>query len=309
MPAFEAPPVAVMEIEEVEPDLEPVPMATRVGTAVRIGSWVGAALGIVGFLVATMTWAPAAVIPAEGAAVAVEVSPDTVLIAIAAVSVVFGAIVASFSRAATSWRDPAMELSGRRSTTAWLGAGLGLVLGLAAGGVLTGALATPVGEDGAFVHLPVLGTVIVMVIGGAVLGALTAALPQLLGTPVAVAEEEAAEVEDVRKRLGATLSVPLTGFLLLLFLVLPFAYILIQSNHLTANGAAAVAVITAGGILGFAALSGNRPHVRITFGELMVAVIGIGTVLLLVIAVLVFRDNGQHEEAGTTETAAVVSVL
>jgi len=309
IPAFEQAAVAVMEVvEEEKPKLDPVPMAKRVGTAVRVGSWVGAALGVVGFLVASMTWAPAAIIPEEGAAVAVEVSPNAALIAIAAVSVVFGAIVASFSRAATSWRDPAMALSGRKSTTAWLGAAVGLLLGVAAGGLLTGSMATPVGEEGEFVHLPVLATMIVMIIGGAILGALTAALPQLLGTPVAVADEEAAETESVRKRLGATISVPALGAVLLLGLVLPFAYILIQSNHLTSNGAALVAIITAGGILGFAALSGNRPNVRITFGEMMVAVIGIGTVLLLVLAVLAFRDNGEHEDAAP-ETAAIVQQI
>src|SRR5690606_40318524 len=72
IPAFEQAAVAVMEVvEEEKPKLDPVPMAKRVGTAVRVGSWVGAALGVVGFLVASMTWAPAAIIPEEGAAVAV----------------------------------------------------------------------------------------------------------------------------------------------------------------------------------------------------------------------------------------------
>jgi MFS family permease len=271
---------------------------------------VGAALGVVGFLVATMTWAPAAIIPSEGAGVAVEVSPTTVLLAITAVSVVFGAVVASLSRAATSWRDPAMELSGKKSTTAWVGAAIGLVLGAAAGGLLTGAIATPVGEDGAFVHLPVLATLIVMVIGGAVLGAVTAAVPQVVGVPVAIAEDEIEETENVRKRLGATVGVPVLGAVLLAVLVLPFAYLLIQSNHLTANGASIVAIVTAGGILGFAALSGNKPNVRISFGELLVAVIGIGTVILLIVTVLVVRGKGHESaEEHAAESAAVVSVL
>ncbi len=307
-PATEAAPATVAVLDEPEEELEPVALGARVKTATRVGSWVGAALGLVGFLVATMSWAPAAIIPEEGAAVAIEISPSTALIAIAAVSVVFGAIVASISRAATTWRDPAMGLTGKRTTTAWIGAGVGLVLGFIAGGLLTGTFATPVDEEGLFVHLPVLATLIVMLVGGAVLGAVTASVPQFLGTPVAVAESELAETARMRSRLGATLGVPLAGLLILGLLVLPFAYILLQSNHLTSNGAALVAIIAAGGILGFSALSGNRPNVRISMGELMVAVVGVGTVLLIILAVLVFRDGGSHEAEEPAESAAVVWV-
>lgn len=309
-PAFEPAAVAVVETESPETELVPVPMGIRVRTAVRIGAWIGAALGLAGFLVATMSWAPAAIIPEEGASVAVETNPTTALIAIAAVSVVFGAIVAALSRAATSWRDPAMGLSSSKTSTAWIGAGIGLLLGVAAGGLLTGTFATPVGEDGAFVHLPVLATLTVMVVGGAALGAITAATPQLLGIPMAVAAEERQETEAVKSRLAATVGVPLTGLVILVALVLPFAYILLQSNHLTSNGAALVAVIAAGGILGFAALSGNRPHMRIRTGELLVAVVGIGTVLLLVLAVLVFSsDEHPSEDEDAAETTAAVQLL
>lgn len=309
MPAPDLAPVAVAVIAEPAVEMEPVALGTRVKTATRVGSWVGAALGLVGFLVATMAWAPAAIIPEEGASVAIEASPSTALIAIAAVSVVFGAIVASISRAATTWRDPAMGLTSKRTTTAWIGAGIGLVLGFIAGGLLTASFATPVDEEGLLVHLPVLATLIVMLVGGAVLGAMTAAVPQLLGTPVAVAEDDQSETEVMRNRLGSTVGIPLAGVLLLAVLVLPFAYILIQSNHLTSNGAALVAIVTAGGILGFAALSGNRPNVRISMGELMVAVVGIGTVLLIILAVLAFRDDGSHEEDEAAESAAVVWVV
>lgn len=308
-PAMEAAPTTVAVLDEPAEELEPVALGIRVKTATRVGSWVGAALGLVGFLVATMSWAPAAIIPEEGSGVAIEVSPSTALIAIAAVSVVFGAIVASISRAATAWRDPAMDLRGQRTTTAWIGAGVGLVLGFIAGGLLTGTFATPVDEEGLLVHLPVLATLIVMLVGGAVLGAVTAAVPQLLGTPVAVADSDLAETERVRSRLGATIGVPLAGLLILGLLVLPFAYILLQSNHLTSNGAALVAIIAAGGILGFSALSGNRPNVRISMGELMVAVVGVGTVLLIILAVLVFRDGESHEAEEPAESAAVVWVL
>ena len=83
---------------------------------------------------------------------------------------------------------------------------------------------------------------------------------------------------------------------------------LIQSNHLGANGAAIVAILTSGGILGFASLAGSRPQMRISFGELMVAVAGIGVVLVIIIAVLFYSGQDDHSEEGGEE-AAVVSLI
>lgn len=113
----------------------------------------------------------------------------------------------------------------------------------------------------------------------------------------------------MRTRLRQAIGVPLAGLILLALLVLPFAYALLQSNHLTANGAAVVAIITAGGILGFAALSGNRPNVKVSLGELMVAVVGVGTVLLILLAVLAFRASDHDDDPGEDPESAVAWVI
>lgn len=313
---MEAPPQAaeppVVETVAWEPEvvdpLEPVPLVERVRTAVRVGAWTGAGLGLFGFLVAAAFWAPGAAVLPDGGPPVVRVSPNSVMIGIALVSILFGAVVAALSRAAASWRDPAMQLSGSRSSTAWVGAGIGLVLGVAAGALL-GGLGTPIeGSEEGLTQLPVMTAMVVMLAGGALLGAITAAIPQIFGTPLAVDDEELSEAATVRRRLGDAIGIPLAGLVLLATLVLPFAYALIQSNHLTSNGAAVVAIITAGGILGFAALAGTKPHIRITFGELMVAVIGVGTVLLILLVVLAFR-SADHEEAEPGTKTPSVSIL
>lgn len=283
-------PVAAPVVEPApEVELTPVALAIRLKTAIRVGAWTGAALGLVGFVVASVGWAGTAAMPPDSGPV-VQVDQTGVLIGVALMSILFGAVVASVSRAVTGWTDPAMELTGSKTRTAWVGAALGLVLGLVAGVMLTSGFGTEVEGAEGLVELPVLPTLFVMLIGGAVLGAVTAAVPQLLGTPVAVEDQE--EVETVRTRLTNAISVPLAGIFLLLLLVLPFAFVLLQSNHLAPGGAAIVAILTAGGILGFASLSGTKPQMRISFGELMVAVIGLGTVLLIVIAVL-FQVGGE----------------
>jgi hypothetical protein len=284
--------------------LEPVALSTRVKTAVRVGAWTGAALGVVGFLVSTAFWAPnTTVLPDSGPVV--QINPNSVILGVALVSVLFGAIVAGLSRAATAWTSPAMQLANSKAGTAWLGALIGLILGVVAGAMLN-AFGTPVeGSDPALVQMPVLPTLLVMVLGGAVLGALTALVPQVLGVPVAVDESDAEEVAAVKGRLGNAISIPLAGLLLLALLVLPFAYTLIESNHLApGTGGAIVAIVAASGILGFAALAGSRPEMRISFGDLMVAVIGIGVVLIIIISVLFATQSEEHSEDEAPEAVA-----
>lgn len=314
-PAEQVPPSPTLEVptkvpEPVEPEveLEPVPLGDRVRAAVRVGAWTGAALGLVGFLVAGAYWAPNAIFLEESGVVVVA-SELGVMIGVALISILFGAIVAGMSRSAVSWVSPAMELSMFKPATGWIGAGVGLVLGLIAGGVLTG-LGTPVEGSEGLIQLPVLTTLIIMLLGGAVLGGFTAAIPQLLGTPVAIEEEEVEEVSTVKERLGNAVGIPLVGVALLALLVLPFAYLLIQSNHfLPRVGAAVVGILTAAGILGFAALAGNRPQMRISLGDAMVAVAGIGAVLIVILAVLFYSGADEHQGEEDSSEVAVVRVI
>ena len=307
-----APPVTVAPIAETfapesEPEtpLEPVSVGQRIKTAVRVGAWTGAGLGLIAFFFASAFWADStAVLPDEGPIV--QVQTRGVVIGVALVSVLFGAIVAGFSRAAASWSNPAMQLSGSKSSTPWIGAILGLILGIVAGVVLT-SLGTEIEGSEGLIQLPVLSTLAVMLIGGAALGAITSVVPQLLGTPVAVDESDQVEVEEVRGRLGNAIGIPMVALILLVLLVVPFGYILIQSSHLTTGGASIVGILTASGILGFAALAGSKPEMKISFGDLLWAIIGLGTVLVIILAVLFY--TGADDEGGSEEHAAVVQLI
>ncbi len=309
-PVIEMPALVEEVIVEAESEvpLEPVSMGRRIKTAVRVGAWTGAALGLVGFLVASAFWADtAAMISDTGPIVQVDVTG--VLVGAALVSIFFGAIVAGMSRAAAASTDPAMQLSGSKASTAWIGAAMGLILGVVAGVLLTSGFGTEIEGSGGLTQLPVLATLAVMLVGGAILGAVTSLVPQLFGTPVAVADSDGEETTTVRKRLGNAVSIPMSAAVILLVLVLPFAYILIQSNELTSGGAAIIAILVASGILGFAALAGSQPQMKISGGDLLVAVAGIGTVLLILIAVLLFNSDAEHDEGSAEENATAVVQL
>jgi MFS family permease len=293
---------------EPEKVYEPVPIGRRFRTAIRVGAWTGAGLGIVGFVVATAGWAANATVVGEDTfTTVIQANTNTVIIGAALVSLVFGAVAASLSRAAASWANPGMQLSNSPRSTAWIGALIGLLLGVIAGAVLTSGFGTPVEGVEGMAQLPVLPTLAVMLIGGAALGGLTAAITQGLGVPVSVPEADGEEVRQVRGRLGAALAIPLTGLILLLVLVLPFAWALIESNHLTSGGAAIVGILTASGILAFATLGGSKPNMKLTFRDVMVAVIGIGTVVVFILAVLfaMSPDEETEQPAADHEAARV----
>ena len=308
-PAAEPAAAAVLVEPEPEIVLEPVPLRRRVRTAMRVGAWTGAGLGLIGFVVASNWWAATAtVIGEESFTPVIQVDSNAVVIGAALISIVFGAVIASLSRAAASWANPGMQLSNSPSSTAWIGALIGILLGVVAGAVLTGLGTSVEGAEGV-VQLPVLATIGVMAIGGAILGALTAAVTQAIGVPVAVPDGSGEEIDSVRQRLRFAFGIPLTALILLLILVLPFAWALLESEELGTGGAAVIGILTAAGILGFASLAGTKPNIKLSFGEVMVAVIGIGTVIVFILAVMFARSPDEEPEEPAAEPEAGITLV
>lgn len=303
--------VAIAEplvVEKVEVP-EPVPLGQRVKTAGRIGAWTGSLLGVLGALLAS-PWllTAASLLGSEGDfSPSVLVTGSRFVLATALLSVVFGLIVANLSRTLTGWLRPGAALEGRNGVTHLIGAGIGLVLGLGAGSVLATAFGVPVEGSEGLVELSVLPALIVVLIGGALLGWITAALVQVVGVPASLSEGESHEVDAVRSRLGSAIGVPLAGVIALSVLVLPFAYVLIKSNHMASGGAAAIAILASASILLIACLSASRPGMKIRRSEFVVALGGIGVVILIIVAVFLARSEPVHEEEATPPTEAAAS--
>lgn len=303
IPTVEATPVSAVAIaepllvEEVEHH-EPVALGQRVRTAGRIGAWTGSLLGLMGAVMAS-TWllTAASLDGVEGDfSPSVLVTGSRFVLGAALLSVLFGVIVATLSRTLTGWLHPGAALAGHHGVTRLIGAGTGLVLGMAAGSVLTSAFGVPVEGTEGVVALPVLSALIGVLLGGAALGWITAALVQVVGVPASLFESESEEVSAVRARLGSAIAIPLAGIIALFVLVVPFAYVLIQSNHMASGGASVLAIIVSASILGIAGVSASRPGMRIRTGEFVVALGGIGVVILIIVAVFLARSEGDHEE-------------
>ena len=292
-----------------EPDVEPLVLGERLRIAGRIGAWTGATLGFLGFVMAS-TWmlSAASVAGEEGAfSPAVEVTTSRFVLGVALMSIVFGIVVAAFSRTATGWVSPGGRLEGKAASTVVWGGVLGLVLGLGAGAVMVSAFSEPLEGVEGMASMRLVPSAIVVLIGGAVMGWLTALVIQLMGVPAGVDESQSAEISEVRGRLAAAVRIPVAAALLLGILVLPLGITFIRSNELASGGASLLAIVAAGAILGIAAISASRPTMSITFGEFLVAVAGIGTVVLIIFAVLHARSEPEPAEHDTEHTAEEVT--
>ncbi|HJU52308.1 MAG TPA: hypothetical protein VJ815_08255 [Acidimicrobiia bacterium] len=298
--------------ETVEPEEEAVParpLRDRISVAGRVGFWSGVLLGVLGLLAASPWTLPnASVMGEEG-----DFSPALILergrliLVTALFSVLFGAIVASLSRTLAGWVQNGGGLSGRGRTSALLGAVLGGVLGLGAGAALA-SFGQPVENAPELIQLPVVAAIFVVMIGGGVLGWVVAAVVQVLGVPTGVRDEETEEVTRVQSRLTGAIAVPLAGILALALLVLPLAVVLIRSNHLASGGAAILAIIASASILAIASLSASRPGMRISRGEFLLALGGIGIVVMIVFAVMLARNpDALHEAEEATATEETVA--
>ena len=296
-------------LPEPEPEVEPAPLRSRVRVAGRIGALAGSALGLIAALVASPWLLPgASVIGEEGSfQPAVEVSPGMFILGAVLLSVLFGLIVASLARTVPGWIDPGMALGGSARVTALAGIGSGVVLGALGGGLVTSAFSTPIEGSEGRVVLPLLTALLLALIGGAVLGWVTAVFVQLIGIPAPLLRAAPQEVVQVRSRLGTAISVPLAGILALLVLVLPFAIVLIESNHLASGGASLLAILTAVSILTISGLAASRPGMKITRGEFLLALTGIGVVVTIIVAVFLARSSPhEEEEAAASGEAATV---
>jgi MFS family permease len=284
---------AAARVQVLEHELEPAPLAERVRVAAMVGAVLGLALGVVLALAASpLVLDRATVTGEEPFAAGVEVTLTWLMVVTAVASAVFGSVIAIASRLVPGWLNPSMNLRGSVGGSAWMGGLIGAVLGAIAAPILSG-LAGETIETG--IVLSVRGAFLVLLLGGALLGAVVASAVQLVGEPLvfpAGVEEESAVVKH---RLTGGILIPVAGLAAIALLVLPFALLLLEYH----SAAPVLALAAAGGILSFAFLAAYRPGLRVTRGEFILAAGGIGIVLLIIVLAFLYLfgpEEGHSEE-------------
>ncbi|HEY5578694.1 MAG TPA: hypothetical protein VIL12_03275 [Acidimicrobiia bacterium] len=311
-PPAPAPIVVEIVVEEEEP-LEVPPLRERARSPAALGSLVGLILGLAGLLLAS-PWLIGAgsSIPGEDPSPAWLVSPFAVVVAAGAISIIFGGLVAVLARSLPTYAHPGARLVTSTLGSFGVGAVVGVLLGAAAAAVLLGALGesleiTVEGEPAARTLLPMLESLLVILVGGAALGAASAVAPHVVGMPVALRGEAAEEPTTVRRRMSTAVVAPVTAVIVIGVLVVSFSRVLLAWPQF----APVVATLMAVAILGFGSLLRMQPGTRLRRGDVYAAISGIAVIFIVIIAVLVTfvgTDEPQGEEGGS-ESGAVVRLF
>ncbi len=301
-PEIELTPTAVM-VDLLEP-VEAAPLGARVGVAGRTGALIGAVAAVLVALFSS-SW----MLPRSGATeveggfdMIAEVISGWVIVGSALIGIAVGLAIAATTRVLAGLAAPGMRLVSSSFVTAAVGAISGGLFGALIGAVVVGS-GSASELDPTIQVVPVLGSLLTLVVGWVIGGWAIGALVQSLGVPAGVDALESEESSVVRRRLVSAYAIPATAALAIALFVIPLALIFIEFPSF----APVLAGIVALGILGFASLSASRPGMRISTGEFIAAVAGIGVVLLIIVSVLLVQGGGGHgdEEGGETGTEQV----
>ena len=290
----------VDEDEETEP-VEPAPLGARIRLGVRIGGALGALLGLLTLVAeAPLVLGRMSQTTISGGP-AVEVTWTSVA-ATAAIWAVTGAIITLVARGAGRFWSPAYETDTTMFGSVLSGGFVGLVLGCGLGGVLFATAESSLSGTKLISIGPTM--VVGMVAASALLGALVGGIAQAMAQPAALAGHDAEDAETVRRRLGDALLFPVTATVLILVIVVSFGSLLLRFSGF----APLIAILVAIGTLAFASMMASRPNLRVTRNEVLVAMAGVGVVLLMIalIAASMATDHGE-EEAPTDHAVMVVS--
>jgi len=233
----------------------------------------------------------------------VEVVPGWVVIGYGLLSLLAGALVAGTSRGVTGWYGPGMKLSTPLRRTLLIGCAVGLAGGALVGSVIIGAGTASEAVEGVTV-VPVLSGIVWSVLGWTAGGALIGLLVQALGVPVGMSEGERAEAAEVGGRLGGAFALPAVALVTSVALVGALGYLFIAFP----SWAPLLAILVAGGILGFAGLTASRPGMHVTAGQLVVALLGLGVVVVVLVAIFMARGTGAEDTAAPAAAGAAVTI-
>ena len=301
VPLMEEPGLAaalVVEEEETEP-VEPAALRERI----RLGAGMGAALGaVLGFL-ALVAEAPLVLgrisqTTALGGP-AVEVTWTSVA-ATGAIWAVIGAIVTLAARGAGRFRSPAYDTDTTTLGSALSGGFVGLVLGCGLGGFIYATAESSLSGTRLVAIGPM--TIIGVVAASVVLGALVGGIAHAMAQPAALAGDAAEDADTVRRRLGDALLFPVTATVLILVIVVAFGSLLLRF----AGFAPLIAILVAIGTVAFASMMASRPNLRVTRNEVLVAMAGVGVVLLMIAVIAASMSTDHGEEEAPTDHAVVI---
>lgn len=288
-------PAAVMEEEEPEEIVEPVPWRRRVRLGARTGALLGSVLGLAALVAsAPLVLGRLTQVTAAGGA-AVEVTWTTVL-AIGGLWTVLGGVTAAAARGAGRFLSPAYDTDDSSLGSAVIGSLTGLVLGVAQGGTWYAMAEASLSGTKLLTISPL--AVVMLLASWAACGAAVGATAQFFSQPRGLRGAAAEDAQVVRRRLSDSLTIPLVSGAVILIFVVPLGILLVRFPSF----APWVAILVSVGILTFAGMMASRPNLRVTRNEVLVAAAGVGVVLLMITLIAAAVTGDAPAEHGPEET-------
>lgn len=288
-------PAAVMEEEEPEEIVEPVPWRRRVRLGARTGALLGSVLGLAALVAsAPLVLGRLTQVTAAGGA-AVEVTWTTVL-AIGGLWTVLGGVTAAAARGAGRFLSSAYDTDDSSLGLAVIGSLTGLVLGVAQGGTWYAMAEASLSGTKLLTISPL--AVVMILASWAACGAAVGATAQFFSQPRGLRGAAAEDAQVVRRRLSDSLTIPLVSGAVILIFVVPLGILLVRFPSF----APWVAILVAVGILTFAGMMASRPNLRVTRNEVLVAAAGVGVVLLMITLIAAAVTGDAPAEHGPEET-------
>jgi len=295
-----APPVAVAVMAEEEPQvlIEPASLRDRMIIPGKLGAMLGAMFGV--FL--SVAAAPYVldnvrlVGEDESVRALIEVTGGSLTLWLAAVSAVIGGLIGRLSGVVPGWIDKGLSVRTSPRSLTVVGTAVGTVLGIIGAGVLLAVGETVESFEEGVADTVLLGTLdsfVTLIVGGAILGAITAIVAQISSLPEGLTADEKDESEVIKHRLVTSYIMPAMIVMTIAVIVVAFGSLLLAFH----NVAWVLALVAASGILAFASLSATRPTMKITKGEFLVAAAAVATVLLFIILLTNASTEGVEEEA------------
>ena len=297
--AVTAAPVAVLVESEPEIIIVPAPLRDRIIVSGKLGAMLGAMFGVV-LAVAAAPYAMDQVRlvgDADDVRTIIGVTGGSLTLWLAVVSAVIGGLIGRLAGIVPAWIDEGLSVRTSPNALTMVGAATGAVLGVVGSGVLLAIGETIESFEESvpsIVQIGVLDVFVTLIMGGAILGAITAVLAQLSSLPEGLTDAEKDESELIKHRLVTSYLMPAIIMVGIAAVVVIFGQLLVIFHNI----AWILAMAAASGILAFASLSATRPTMRITKGEFLVALAAIATVLLFIVLLAsTGSTEPAHEEA------------
>ena len=274
--------VDVDTIEEVGP---PVNLSTKIIKTIQYGSLFGVISGFIQAFILSSNLYDGLVLESETLKLIASYEQSRYILNLALTTTFFGVINAVNIKKIldTNFEGFGIKTSDRESV--FLGLGLGLMFGSSSGFLITSSIGQVIEgilpEDPTTYLIPVFGSFWRVLLLGIFCQSLIALITMILGVPKGLDIYEQEEADIVRKRITGSILVPF-GAIISGGIVSVFISQVFINFH---DYAVLFALIISATILLFASIMSSAPKIRITRNEVLIAGLGILTLIVIIASV------------------------